>query len=93
MRCVVFIFGFIYLFQIHCLKFLLKLTALGPLDKLNIVIQMKKKLRSFIKARGYFEKLTEPFKTTFNQEKEGKYAASYVDFHFYQMALYFKFSS
>ena len=61
MRLIVIAFSFLYVVQSKLLGLLLQATrALEPLEKLNLVIQMKKKIRQYKKARIYFEMLTEP---------------------------------
>ena len=88
MRLIVIAFSILYVVQSKLLRLLLVLA--GPLDKLNLVIQMKKKLQQYNKARIYFQMLTELVPNL----QDGKpYTASYVDFHLYKLALYIKFCS
>ena len=55
MKLVMFAFLLLYVPQVLILRGLL--IFLSPFEKFNIVIQMKKKLRSLNKARIYFAEL------------------------------------
>ena len=95
MRFILLVFLVIYFSQIYILKGLISL--LGPIDnKLNLVIQLKKKLRAFEKTRLYFEKLMDPNDCKpldESQSDSDTYKATYIDQHLYKYALYVKFSS
>lgn len=62
------------------------LFFLSPLNKFNIVIQMKKKLRSFDKARGYLHELMK--QTDRDADNE---TTSLMDHHLYRQAIFAKF--
>ena len=90
MRLIVIAFSFLYVVQSKLLGLLLQATrALEPLEKLNLVIQMKKKIRQYKKARIYFEMLTEPVP----ELQTTPYTTSYVDFHLHKLSVYIKFCS
>ena len=63
------------------------LCFLSPFNKFNIVIQLKKKLRSFAKARLYLTQLIRPVKI----DKEAD--VSPIDHHLHTQAIFAKFQS
>jgi N-acetylglucosaminyl transferase component (Gpi1) len=64
------------------------LFFMAPLNKINVVIQMKKKLRSFDKARGYLHELMLPVKRDADST-----TTSLMDQHLYHQAIFAKFQS
>jgi hypothetical protein len=83
MKLTMIAFIVIYVPQLFILKGLVCL--LTPFDKCNIVIQLKKKLRSLTRARLYLTELNKPVELT---DK-----VSLIDHHLHQQAMYSKFHS
>jgi hypothetical protein len=59
---------------------------MAPLNKINIVIQMKKKLRSFDKARAYLHELMQP--SFYDPDCT---TTSLMDHHLHRQAIFAKF--
>ena len=85
MRPVMLLFIVLYIVETFFLRILL--SILGRFNKLNIVIQMQKKLRLFNKTRVYLYQLTQA------DDKQESSQASYPDHHFYKLAIFIKFRS
>lgn len=85
MRLVMLLFVVLYIVETFFLRIFL--SIFGRFDKLNIVIQMQKKLRLFNKTRIYLYQLTQEY------DNIAASHASYPDHHFYKLAIFIKFRS
>jgi len=70
--------------QRFLIKSFLFLTSLLPLQKINLMLQLRRKVEKYDQAKRYFEMLL-----SFD-EKELK--GGIVDFHLYKQALYIEFN-